>query len=333
MTLYDMTGTPLKTVTQGLLPFGYIQDSIKNLFGAGFDTVGTFSLKIEVPAGASVQAYGSVVDNQTGAPVLIPAGTAPPSAVYLPSVAHLNGKNGTVWRSDMQLTNTDTSAHTWAIAYMPKASDPVRYVLVPLSIGPHQSVYMADALNWVYSNLLTDAVGTSGVIKIAPADGSSMLPAVQVRTFNQTNNGTFGQNIVPFWAELGAAAGSQYTRLLLTGMATADIARTSIGFINLSESSSVIYQMYLYGESGNVLNPLDGSNNPIPYTFSLPPGAWDQDQLENRFVNAFSVALPANMRAISAEIFVTGGGPGSVYATVTDNVTGDPTFIPAQIAP
>jgi hypothetical protein len=36
---------------------------------------------------------------------------------------------------------------------------------------------------------------------------------------------------------------------------------------------------------------------------------------------------------VSAEIFVTGGGPGSAYATVTDNITGDPTFIPAQVAP
>jgi PKD repeat protein len=332
-TLYDMTGTPLKSVTQGLLPFGYIQDSIRNLFGAGFDTVGTFSLKIEPPAGASVQAYGSVVDNLTGAPVLIPAGPSAPSPVYLPAVAHLNGKNGTVWRSDMQLTNTDSITHTWAIAYVPKASDPVQPIIVPLAIGPHQSVYMTDALNWMYSGLLTTAVATSGVIKIAPADGTSVLPAVQARTFNSTVGGTFGQNIVPLWAELGAAAGSQYTRLLLTGLATADIARSSLGFINLSETSSVIYQVYFYDELGNLLNPRDQSNNPLPYTFSLPPGGWDQDQIENRFFNAFAATLPANLRAISAEVFVTGGGPGSAYATVTDNITGDPTFIPAQAAP
>jgi hypothetical protein len=172
------------------------------------------------------------------------------------------------------------------------------------------------------------------VIKISPpTDGSGVLPVVQARTFNQTANGTFGQNIVPMWAELGAAEGSEATRLLLTGMATADIARTSVGFVNLSETSPVAYQVYFYGETGNLLNPLDGSNNPIPYTFSLPPGGWDQDQLENRFKNGLSVALPSGLRVVSAEIFVTEGGPGSAYATVTDNITGDPTFIPAQSAP
>jgi hypothetical protein len=32
-------------------------------------------------------------------------------------------------------------------------------------------------------------------------------------------------------------------------------------------------------------------------------------------------------------ITVVGGGPGLVYATVIDNQTGDPNFIPAQAAP
>jgi Leucine-rich repeat (LRR) protein/PKD repeat protein len=334
MTLYDVNGKPLKTVTQGLLQYGYIQDSIKNLFGSDYANIGTFSLKIDVPAGASVQAYGSVADNLTGAPVLIPAGPPPPSMIYLPAVAHLNGKNGTVWRSDMQLTNTDSVWHTWLVTYVPKSSDPVGPTPMSLTLGPQQSQYMGDAINWILNNLLPDATATSGVIKIAPpTDGSGILPVVQARTFNQTANGTFGQNIFAFSAELGAAPGSTATRLLLTGMATADIARTSVGLVNLSETSPVYYQVYFYGETGNLLNPLDGSNNPIPYTFDLLPGGWDQDFLENRFKNAFGVALPSGLRVVSAEIFVTGGGPGSAYATVTDNITGDPTFIPAQVAP
>ena len=66
---------------------------------------------------------------------------------------------------------------------------------------------------------------------------------------------------------------------------------------------------------------------------SLAPDGWDQDKLENRFHNAGWPALASGLRAISAVIQVTDGGPGTVYATVIDNNTGDPNFILAQTAP
>ncbi len=335
ITLYDSAGAPQKTVSLGLGPSGYLQDSIANLFGTTFSTVGTFSLRVDVPPGADIQAYGSVVDNQTGAPVLVPAGPPAVSPIYLPAVAHTSGKNGTVWRSDMQLTNADTVAHTWKVTYRAKATDPVPpEVSNMISLSPQQSYLMADALGWVFNGSLADSTNTSGVIKITPADGGAVYPVVQARSFNQTAAGTFGQNITPFTADSGVAADSPETRLLLTGMSTTDTGfRTNVGFVNLSETDSVNFAVIFYDESGNVLNPKGNDGNTIPYTFALGVGGWDQDQLENRFRNAFGTALPANLRAISAEIFVTGGGPGSVYATVIDNVTGDPVFIPAQPAP
>ncbi|HVN76253.1 MAG TPA: PKD domain-containing protein [Thermoanaerobaculaceae bacterium] len=334
VTLYDVTGTARKTVTLGMGPSGYLQDSIANLFGSGYTTVGTFSLRLDIPPGEDIQAYASVVDNQTGAPVLIPAGPPPTSPIYLPAVAHTSGKNGTVWRSDMQLTNPDTVTHTWNVTYLPKASDNLSVQQRQITMSSQQSTLMADALGWVFSGILPDATNTSGVLKITPADGSDVFPVVQARSFNQTANGTFGQNITPFTADSGLAADSAETRLLLTGMSTTDTGfRTNIGFVNLSETSSVNFAVYFYDEAGNLLNPVGTDSNPIPYTFALGVGGWDQDQLENRFRNAFGITLPANLRAVSAEIFVTGGGPGTVYATVIDNLTGDPVFIPAQLAP
>lgn len=248
-------------------------------------------------------------------------------------MAHTTGKNGTVWLSDLQLTNPDTVAHTWSITYTPKPADTVNPVTVSQTIAPQQSFYISDALSWVYSNLLTAAVQTSGVLKIKPSDGTSIYPVVQARSFNQTAAGTFGQNITPLTASSGISATSLYTHLLLTGMSTTDTGfRTNVGFVNLSDTSSVAFSVIFYDESGNPLNPISGGQ-PVPYTTSLSVGGWDQDQLENRFMNVFGTTLPANQSGISAVIIVTGGGPGSVYATVIDNVTGDPVFIPAQPAP
>ena len=333
-TLYDVAGTARKSVTQGLYPLGYIQDSIKNLFGTGYDTIGTFSLKIDVPSGANVQAYASVVDNQTGAPVLIPAGPSADLPIYLPGVAHTSGKNGTVWRSDMQLTNPDSVAHTWKVTYTPRPSDGFSVQTRSTTIAPQASLLTNDAVTWAFSGNLADSAKTSGVLKIKPSDGTGVYPIVQARSFNETANGTFGQNISPLTGDQGISVASASTRLLLTGMSTTDTGfRTNFGFVNLSETSSVVFEVYFYDENGNVLNPKGADNKSIPYTLSLGVDGWDQDQLENRFTNAGWPALPANLRAISAEIFVTGGGPGTVYATVIDNLTGDPIFIPAQPAP
>jgi len=332
-TIFDETGVPQGTKTFGLAPFGYIQDSIKNLFGSAFENIGTFSLKIEVPAGKDVQVYASVMDNHTGDPVLIPATTPPDSPIYLPAIAHNSGEAGTVWRTDLQLTNPDAdSAHTWEIKYTPTGKDPI-VVARPITLAPDKSVFMDDLVSWVYGGMLPADAETKGIVRIAPTDGSSVYPIVAARSFNLTPVGTFGQGIPPLSAARGISTTSENRRLVLTAMSSEDIARTNLGFVNVSEAQGVNFVVYFYDANGNVLNPPGTDGQPKPYTFAIGPGSWDQDKLENRFRNAFKVALPANLSAISAEITVNDGGPGFAYASVIDNKTGDPNFIPAQPVP
>jgi len=332
-TIFDETGVPQGTKTFGLAPFGYIQDSIKNLFGPAFENIGTFSLKVEVPTGKDVQVYASVMDNHTGDPVLIPATTPPDSPIYLPAMAHNSGEAGTVWRTDLQLTNADPdSAHSWEIKYTPTGKDPI-VVARPITLAPDKSVFMDDLVSWVYGGMLPADAETKGIVRIAPTDGTSVYPIVAARSFNLTPVGTFGQGIPPLWAAKGISTTSSNRRLVLTGMSSEDIARTNLGFVNVSETQGVNFVVYFYDANGNVLNPPGTDGQPKPYTFAIGPGSWDQDKLENRFRNAFKVALHANLRAITAEIRVTDGGPGFAYASVIDNKTGDPNLIPAQAAP
>lgn len=334
-TLFDETGAPRGTKTFGLAPFGYIQDSIKNLFGAGFENIGTFSLKVEIPAGEDVQTYASVMDNHTGDPVMIPATTPPDSPIYLPAIAHLSGEANTVWRSDLQVTNPDGNGpHTWEIRYTPKGTS-FAVITRSITLAPEKSVFIDDLVSWAYdgsaSPLPADAQ-TSGIVRIAPVDGTNVYPVVAARSYNLTAVGTFGQGIPPLSAVKGVSAPDP-TRLVLTGMSSEDISRTNLGFVNLSETQGVNFVVYFYDEGGRVLNLPGIDGQPKPYTFAIGPGTWDQDKLENRFRNAFKVALPANLRAVTAEIRVTDGGPGFAYASVIDNKTGDPNFIPAQLTP
>ena len=336
-TMFDEAGAAVGTKSMGLWAFGYIQDSIKNLFGASFANIGTFSLKIDFPAGQDIQAYASVMDNLTGDPVMITASTVPDSPIYLVAMAHNSGVGNTVWRTDLQLTNPDTNAaHSWEVKYLPKAQDGLPMVVRAVTLAPNKSLFVNDAVEWVFSGLLPADAETSGVIRIAPTDGMGIYPMVAARSFNLTPTGTFGQGIPALWAARGVSATSDNKRLLLTGMSSEDIARTNLGFINLSETDGVDIAVYFYDESGTLLNPLNTDGTPAPYIYGNGPGTWDQDKLENRFNRAFksfAKTLPTNLRSISAEVVVRGGGPALVYASVIDSQTGDPNFIAAQPAP
>ena len=333
-TLLDPTGKAVASQSVNLGAYEYRQDSLVNLFGgaAAATSPNPLAVEVTVPDGSDIQAYTSVVDNLTGDPVLIPAVPPPAAAIFLPAVAYTPGANGTVWRSDMQLTNPDSAVHTWAVTYTPGGSGTLPIATQKTTIAAQSSVRYDDLLSWLYGGTLTDASKTSGVVEIAPDDGGSVYPIVQARSFNQTANGTFGQNIPPITPDMGVAAG-QGERLLLTGLSSQDVARTNLGFVSLSDTSGVNFSVLFYDESGNVLNPKDNQGNPIPYTFALGHNGWDQDKLENRFHNAGWAALPAGLNAISAVIQVTDGGPGTAYATVIDNLTGDPNFILARAAP
>jgi PKD repeat protein len=335
LTLLDASGAALGTASVGLAPFGYLQDSVSKLFGGGFDTVGDFSIKVDVPPGADIQAYGSVVDNLTGDPSLIPAVAPANSPIFLPAIAHLAGEVGTVWRTDLMLTNPDMSgAHTWEVRYTPKQSG-ASVVARTVNLAPGASLSVNDLVSWIYGGMLADDAQTSGIVRVGMGggDGSGVYPIVAARSYNLTPNGTFGQNIVPMWAARGVSITSANKNLLITGMSSEDIARTNLGFVNLSDTDGVNFSVLFYDESGYLLNPADEFRNPMPLNLYLPPGSWDQDKLENRFQRAFKVDLRANERAISAVITVVGGGPGLAYATVIDSQTGDPNFIPAEAAP
>jgi type 1 fimbria pilin len=242
----------------------------------------------------------------------------------MPSIGHNPGLAGTLWRTDMQLTNTDTVPHTWELKFYPSGGG--GGIFRPITLASHQSLATDDIVGWIYSPMTAPDV--SGMVKIQSSDGTSVMPAVQARTFNQTTNGTYGENINPLYAAAGASAGSDNTRILLTGLSTQDIARTNVGFVNLSETGGTNFNIYFYDESGSLLNP--GGN---PLTYSIGVNGWTQTLLENLYKGAFGADLPANQRAISAEIIVTSGGPAYAYASVIDNVTGDPAFTAGMLAP
>jgi len=326
--LYNAAGTEQTAKTFGLAPYGYVQDRVANLFGAAFESMGSFSLKVEVPEGVDVKPSASVVDNHTGDPVTVTGQVPPLSRILVPSVARIRGEAGTDWHSDVQLTNPDTVAHTWRVEFLPKQALPAAARSV--TVGPTQTLQLQrqgetpDVVAWIYDPL--QPPDASGVLRVTSEDGSGVMPLVGARTYNLTASGTYGQGIPALSASDGATPTGDYRELLITGMSSEDWARSNLGFVNLG-TGNVNFSVYFYDEFGNLLNP-DGQAYPL----FLGPGGWDQDKLENRALNQWGVTVPS-MRLISAVVRVTSGGPGFAYVSVVDSLTGDPVFINGQLAP
>lgn len=323
LSLLDASGAVAATRTVDLAPYGFLQESLVNLFGAAVEEIGAASLKVELPAGAQVLTYYSEIDNLTGDPFLVTSGPTPSGKVIVPGVARLAGEAGTLWRTDVQLTNNDAEAHVWEIKFFPKGDLPLSSKALP--IEPGQSVLIEDVVQWIYQPFA--APDASGVVCVLPLEDSDLMPTTSARTYNLTPSGTYGQFIVPLDAARGAQPGTDYSRLYITGMSTEDVARTNFGFVNVG-TTSVDFDVYFYDRDGELLNP-----GGAPYTFALGVNGWDQDKLENRFRNFFGEELPANQEAISAVVIVKGGGPGFAYASVIDPHTGDPMLVPGQLAP
>jgi len=328
VTLFGSSGSQLGQTLFGLKPYGYLQDSVTNLFGAGLATIGPFALKVEVGNQADVEVYASVVENLTGDPMQVVAAVPQQTPLYLPAIARAAGANNTVWRSSLQLTNPYDVARTWRLTYKPSGPNPAD-VSREQTLAAGTTFAIEDIVEWVFAGLgVAPPEQTAGVIKIVPVGGSVDSPMAVARTYNVTVQGTFGHAIPALHAALGASAGSGATHLVLPGLSSEDVARTNLGFVNLNETGGVNFDVYFFAEDGTLLNP-EGR----PYVVALSAGGWDQDRIENRFRNSFGAELPANQRAITVAVEVKAGAAGFVYASVVDNVTGDPIWISGQLLP
>ena len=321
LTAYRADGSEIaRSGPLGVAPLSYTQGPLA-LFGLDVGEVGPFSLKVELPAGADVLPCASVIENASGDPTRVCSEAPGDGRRFLPSIAHLPGQAGTNWRSDVQLTNPYGEPRESRLEFIPARTE-LAVAARTVTLAPNASAPIADVVTWVYGT----ETAASGMLVVSPADGLGGAPIAAARTYNVDGDRTHGQAIPALDPAQGAALSGRLHRVLLTGLSSEDVARSNLGFVNLSDAP-LAFEALFYDEGGNVLNP-DGA--PLPVT--LGPGGWDQDRIENRFGRRGWV-LPAGLRLISVEVRVTEGGPGLAYASVVDPVTGDPVFISGEPAP
>lgn len=265
-------------------------------------------------------------------------------AQLLPVVVKAKGRAGTLWRSDVAITNLTDTTETVTAAYLPEkqANLPPLSHTHSITLGPNQSVLVEDIIgNWfpefgdntkgallVYTGEPSLGQVTAHIQAVLRADGegeASPALAVTSRAYNAADpNATYGQTVPPnlFSYFFGIASAK------LTGVRQDSRFRTNIGVINLSPLSAPV-QISVYDDAGQEV----AQKTETIEAFSLR-----QWNLKDEFgVDGLQNGL-ADLRVepSTANLDPCGDTAGSLspllmaYYSKNDNATGDAEFAIAQ---
>jgi len=247
--------------------------------------------------------YASVVDSTTGDPTFVtetPTGDSG-SDLWLAASAHADGVGESVWRTDSWLCNTGESEVTASIHLLKKGQDNSSAVTSDVAIPAGENLKLGDVLDTTFH---FNGIAALRIV----LDGQATVTS---RTFNQAVDGTFGQFIPGVGQEASVSEGETGTLIQLRNNSQ---FRTNIGFVNMGSEIIAIHAEY-FTSDGTLLNAKD---------YFLQPFGYFQD----------GAALPegSDVEGAFAHLATsTSGGRFLAYASVVDNGSDDPVFMPAQV--
>ncbi|HEX8169694.1 MAG TPA: hypothetical protein VF824_04045 [Thermoanaerobaculia bacterium] len=254
------------------------------------------------------------IDNRTNDPTYFPPDLPASTARTIPVIGHVDGANGSHFRSDLYLLNVDDEART--VNLQVKSWDPAvpPSQILRFTLLPHEARVIEDVLPTLFH--------IEGLAKLryqsatAPHDGGGVR--VTSRTYTIDDSGaTYGSLIPPFNSFQSASPGDTLEILGVVGGAQ---FRTNVGLVDLTTRS--------VGDPTNVrISLLDEHSNVLDtFVTAIPLGGGTQlnDIFAARNVKAPTAGL------IRVQV-LQGTGLVGAYATLTDNYTNDSTFLAANL--
>jgi hypothetical protein len=248
---------------------------------------------------------------------------APPNALLIPSVGHLDGIGGSRFVSDVRVTNTTSQLINYKLTFTPSNTDGTQ-------VGKTANISIAGGDTMALNDIVKDWYGSGvagesglGTLEIRPSNYSGKTGEVNVnfataassRTYNVTSKGTYGQYIpaIPLAAFL---AKSDTSKISLQQVAQSSAFRTNIGF---AEGSGQPVQFFV--------QLLDGKNNSVAARFyELKPFEQQQTGLA-AFFAAAGVNIPSIADGRVEVKVISDTGRLTSYASVLDATTSDPLLV------
>jgi len=231
--------------------------------------------------------------------------TAAAEEIYIQGAAHVAGNNNTTWRTDLEVRSVGTIGARFRIDLLRKNRNNTNHPSIILELAAGTASRYEDALD-----LLFGFEGTA-TLRITALEGEIRATS---RTYNLTPGGTFGQFIGGTTSADIFVTGLDATLIQLTASATGDDgSRTNIGMVNLQGDPTTL-DIDLYLADLTYLGRVSTSLEPF-----------DFKQIDNIFARVTTDDVPDGIAIIRARPL---DSRYLVYASVIDNLTGDPIFIP-----
>lgn len=275
---------------------------------AGFLQSTGGGLLIEPTRGTAI-ATVVAIDNRTNDATYFPPDL--PAAVLraIPAIGHLDGANGSKFRSDVYLYNPVNITRT--VQLMAKMWDSNTEKYVTFTMLPNESRVIPDVLKTLF--------GMEGVARMSystidwqPGEGVR----VTSRTYTVDPNGaTYGCLVPPLNSFQIGASGD---RLEILGISGGTGFRTNVGLVDLSNSTV---------NNPRVRVTIVDDRRHVVDSFSVQVPPRGGMQINDIFGARGLTPPPAAMVIVE----IVEGQQIGAYATLTDNVTNDSTYLAAQL--
>jgi len=228
-----------------------------------------------------------------------------PRTLYLPGAANVAGANASSWTTDLQVMNRGSVSALYTVELLVGGQANLAPVSVSFELSPGHAVRYANALDSLFG-----AEG-AGALRITSVSGDVIASA---RTSNAGGEGAHGQYIAGMDTATAAGAGQQ--RYLIQ-LQNDESARTNIGVVSACATPFQVFVRF-FAADGTVLGDLWFEVEPfeslqINDVFSSFGGTKALDDVHDAFAVVSSSTIGAAFFA---------------YASVVDNGTNDPIFVP-----
>jgi PKD repeat protein len=219
----------------------------------------------------------------------------------VPVAGHVQGVDGRMFLTDVQIENPGEEPTSARLAFQPSHGEAPRPIAMDL--GPRETRNVSDAVLDLFG--LSDSLGALRL----DWTGSTSALRMTSRTYTRNDEGTLGQAAAAF-------ADSEDPRAprFVTGLARNDVFRTNVGAVNDSAEFES-FQVVLRAAGGAIVG-----ESPV---IGLAAGRQTQLSIADLFPGAAGKGLTAEIRPLA------GSRSPFAYAAVVDNFSGDPTFYPA----
>ena len=230
-----------------------------------------------------------------------------PRTLYIPGAANVAGANGSRWTTDLELMNRGAEQASYTVELLVRGQANLSPQSVSFELAPGNAVRYSDALDSLF-----EAQGAA-TLRITSVRGDLMASS---RTSTANGNGSLGQYIEGM--DTANAAGPDQL-LHLIQLQSDESARTNIGIVSASPTAIQVDLQFFAGDGTSL-----GESQ-------IEVEAFASIQIDDVFSSLGTAKVLDEVHdAFAVVSSSTTGAAFFAYASVVDNGTNDPIFVPGR---